>query len=93
MCLKKGGKIDVRTCTYVTKAASTHPVCLTIRNFYWAKYRPSMNLGQIFSQIFSFIKGQYLAQIKFQIVKQIGYVDALLRKENILSLLAGKIRR
>ena len=33
-------------------------------------------LGKYLVQIFSFIKGQYLAQIKIQIVKQIGCVDA-----------------
>ena len=34
------------------------------------------SLGKYLTQIFSFIKGQYLAQIKFKIVKQIGCVDA-----------------
>ena len=38
---------------------------------YEAKY-----LDQIFSQTFCFVEGQQLAQIKFQIVKQIGCVDA-----------------
>ena len=27
------------------KAASTHPICLTIWNFIWAKYCPSMKLN------------------------------------------------
>ena len=36
------------------------------------------SLGKYLAQIFSFIKGQYLAQIKFQTVKQIGCVDAAL---------------
>ena len=35
-------------------------------------------LGQIFSKTFCFIEGQYLTQIKFQIAKQIGCVDAAL---------------
>ena len=35
-------------------------------------------LGKYLVQIFSFIKGQYLAKIKIQIVKQIGCVDATL---------------
>ena len=34
------------------------------------------SLGQYLTQIFRFIEGQYLAQIKLQIVKQIGCVDA-----------------
>ena len=33
-------------------------------------------LGKYLTQTFSFIKEQYLAQIKFQIGRQIGYVDA-----------------
>ena len=45
-----------------------------ILSLYEAKY-----LGQIFSQTFCFIEGQYLAQIKIQIFKQIGCVDAALR--------------
>ena len=36
-------------------------------------------LGKYLAQIFSFIKGQYLAQIKIQIVRQIGCVDAALK--------------
>ena len=36
------------------------------------------SLGKYLTQIFSFINGQYLAQIKIQIVKQIGCVDAAL---------------
>ena len=36
------------------------------------------SLGKYLTQIFRFIKGQYLAQIKIQIVKQIGSVDAAL---------------
>ena len=44
-----------------------------ILSLYEAKY-----LGQIFSQTFCFIEGQYLAQIKFQIVKEIECVDAAL---------------
>ena len=36
------------------------------------------SLGKYLAQIFSFIKGQYLAQVKIQIVKQIGCVDATL---------------
>ena len=44
-----------------------------ILSLYEAKY-----LGQIFSQTFCFIEGQYLAQIKIQIFKQIGCVDAAL---------------
>ena len=36
------------------------------------------SLGKYFTPVFSFIKGQYLAQIKIQIVKQIGCVDATL---------------
>ena len=35
-------------------------------------------LGKYLAKIFSFIKGQYFAQIKIQIVKQIGCVDAAL---------------
>ena len=34
------------------------------------------SLGKYLPQIFSFIKRQYLSQIKIQIVKQIGCVDA-----------------
>ena len=37
------------------------------------------SLGKYLTQIFSFIKGQYLAQIKIQIVKQIGCIDAALQ--------------
>ena len=33
------------------------------------------SLGKYLTQIFSFIAGQYLAQVKIQIVKQIGCVD------------------
>ena len=44
-----------------------------ILSLYEAKY-----LGQVFSQTFCFIEGQYLAQIKFQVVQQIGCVDAAL---------------
>ena len=36
------------------------------------------SLEKYLAQILSFIKGQYLAQIKFQIVKQVGCVDAAL---------------
>ena len=36
------------------------------------------SLGKYLTKIFYFIKGQYLAQIKIQIVIQIGYVDAAL---------------
>ena len=36
-------------------------------------------LGNYLTQIFCFIKGQYLAQLKFQIVKQIRCVGATLR--------------
>ena len=36
------------------------------------------SFGKYLAQIFCFIKGQYLAQIKIQIVKQIGCVDAAL---------------
>ena len=36
------------------------------------------SLGKYLDQLFSFIKGQYLAQIKIQIVEQIGCVDAAL---------------
>ena len=38
----------------------------------------AINLGRYFTQILSFIQGQYLTQIKFQIVAQIGHVDATL---------------
>ena len=44
-----------------------------ILSLYEAKY-----LGQIFSQTFCFREGQFLAQIKLQIFKQIGCVDAAL---------------
>ena len=33
------------------------------------------NLGQCLAQIFHFIERQYLTQIKYQIVKEIGCVD------------------
>ena len=36
-------------------------------------------LGKYLAQIFCFIEGQYLAQLIFQIVKQIGRLDAALR--------------
>ena len=50
-------------------------------------YDLELYLGQILSlyaakslgQIFCFIEGQFLAQIKYQIVEQIGCVDAALR--------------
>ena len=42
-----------------------------ILSLYEAKY-----LGQIFSQTFCSIERQYLAQIKFQVVRVIGCVDA-----------------
>ena len=45
-----------------------------ILSLYEAKYLCLI----IFSQTFCFIKGQYLAQIKIQIFKQIGCVDAAL---------------
>ena len=35
-------------------------------------------LGQIFSQPFCFIEGQYLAQVKYKIIKQMGCVDTAL---------------
>ena len=34
------------------------------------------SLGQSLGQIFCFIEGQFLAQINYQIVEQIGCVDA-----------------
>ena len=36
------------------------------------------SLGQSLGQIFCFIEGQFLAQIKYQIVEQIDFVDAAL---------------
>ena len=57
--------------------ASAHPICLTIWIFIWALYEAKY-LDQIFSQTFFFIEGHYLAQIKFQIAKQIGFVHATL---------------
>ena len=41
------------------------------------------SLGQSLGQISCFIKGQFLAQIKNQIVEQIGCVDAALISETI----------
>ena len=52
------------------KVASTHSICWMIWNC------PSMKFGKIFDPIFSFIKEQYLADIKIQIVEQIGCIDA-----------------
>ena len=57
---------------FCNKVGSTHPFCLTIWNFISTKYCPAMKqkkLGKYLTQIFGFIKGQYLAQIKIQIVK------------------------
>ena len=56
---------------WISNGLNFHP---NVRRVYEAKY-----LGQIFSQTFCFVEGQYLAQIKFQIVEQIGCVDAALR--------------
>ena len=42
------------------------------------------SLGKYLTKIFNFIKGQYLAQIKIQIVIQIGYVDAALSDDSSL---------
>ena len=66
---------------YLAKAASTHPILFNDLNFYFAQILSlyeAKSLGKYLAQIFSFIKGQYLAQIKIQIVKQIGCVDAAL---------------
>ena len=48
-----------------------------ILTLYEAKY-----LGQIFSETFCFIEGQYLPQIKLKISKQIGCVDPALRRND-----------
>ena len=44
------------------------------------------SLEKYLAQIFNFIEGQYLGQIKIQIVKQIGCVDAALKKFQIVKI-------
>ena len=46
-------------------------------------YTANLFTDQLFSQTFCFIDGQYLAQIKFQIGKQIGCVDAALDQSSL----------
>ena len=46
----------------------------------------AISLAQSLGQIFSFIEGQFLAQIKCQIVEQIGCVDAALQTASSKSL-------
>ena len=63
----------------MTKAASTQPISLTSWNFilgHILSLYEAKCLGTYLTQISSFIKGQYLAQLKFQIIKQTGCVDA-----------------
>ena len=49
------------------------------------------SLGQSLDQIFCFIEGQFLAQIKYRIFEQIGCVDAALGLE-IVQLLSAANR-
>ena len=46
--------------------------------FYLGQIYEAKSLGKYLAQKISFIKGQYLVQIRIQIVKQIGCVDAAL---------------
>ena len=60
------------------KAVSTHPICLTIWSFICAQYCPVYavkSLERYLTRICRFTEGQYLDEIKFQIVIQVGCVD------------------